>query len=114
MSHETSTFRGVRLAVFCCSGLIFLAILLAWSFPVAAKIRTCGPIYLRDADGRIINPLTGENADQPFSTRQTCGACHDYERITAGYHFQQGWDRVRDDFQKEKPWVLSDGMMGKQ
>ncbi len=96
------------------TGLILFTILLVWCLPAIAKIRTCGPIYLRDADGRVINPLTGENADQPFSTRQTCGACHDYERITSGYHFQQGWDRIRDDFSKEKPWVLSDGMMGKQ
>ncbi|BCS98609.1 hypothetical protein DSLASN_42410 [Desulfoluna limicola] len=58
--------------------------------------------------------MTGENDDAPFSTRKTCGACHDYETITKGYHFQQGWDRVRDDFSVEKPWALSDGMMGKQ
>jgi hypothetical protein len=96
------------------SGWLLLAILLLGSVPAAGKIRTCGPIYLRDADGQIINPLTGENAGQPFSTRQTCGACHDYERITSGYHFQQGWDRVRDDFKRDMPWVLSDGMMGKQ
>jgi hypothetical protein len=95
--------------------ILFLAtIFLLPHSPAQAKIRACGPFYLRDAQGDPINPMTGENADKPFSTRQTCGACHDYDRITRGYHFQQGWDRIRDDFDKSKPWVLSDGMMGKQ
>jgi hypothetical protein len=80
---------------------------------VEAAMPTCPPFHLKTEDGLIINPLTGENADQPYSTRQTCGACHNYDQITKGYHFQQGWDRIRDDFKKEKPWVLSDGMMGK-
>ena len=114
MSSIVLTCRNERRAALLFSGWILLAILLLGSVPAAGKIRTCGPIYLRDADGQIINPLTGENAGQPFSTRQTCGACHDYERITSGYHFQQGWDRVRDDFKSDMPWVLSDGMMGKQ
>ncbi|HOP46265.1 MAG TPA: hypothetical protein PK874_01270 [Desulfobacteraceae bacterium] len=80
---------------------------------LCAKVRTCPPFYLKNDSGEIINPIKGQNADQPYSTRQTCGACHDYDKITKGYHFQQGWDRIRDDFNKEKPWVLSDGMMGK-
>ena len=79
----------------------------------SAKLRTCPPFYLKTEDGKIINPISGENADQPFSTRQTCGACHNYDQITKGFHFQQGWDRVKDDYNKSKPWVLSDGMMGK-
>lgn len=86
---------------------------LLWPLPLKARERACVPFHLKTEDGKIINPLTGENADQPYSPRQTCGACHDYEAITKGYHFQQGWDRIRDDFSKEKPWVLSDGMMGK-
>ena len=114
MSSNVLTCGSQRRALLFCSGWILLAILLLGSVPASGKIRTCGPIYLRDADGQVINPMTGENADQPFSTRQTCGACHDYERITSGYHFQQGWDRVRDDYSKEKPWALSDGMLGKQ
>lgn len=109
-----SAYRFRRASSRIALGMLMTALLVMGSLPAEAKIRTCGPIYLRDADGHIINPLSGENADRPFSTRQTCGACHDYERITSGYHFQQGWDRIRDDFSKEKPWVLSDGMMGKQ
>ena len=86
---------------------------LLWPAPVTAKERACVPFHLKTEDGKIINPLNGENADQPYSPRQTCGACHDYDKITKGYHFQQGWDRIKDDFNQKKPWVLSDGMMGK-
>lgn len=81
--------------------------------PASGRERACVPFPLKTEDGMIINPLTGENADQPYSPRQTCGACHDYDRITKGYHFQQGWDRIKDDFNPKKPWLLSDGMMGK-
>ncbi len=82
---------------------------------VEAKSKACPPFFLRAEDGKIINPVTGENADQPVSTRQTCGAqgCHDYAAITKGYHFQQGWDVIKDDYNKDKPWMLSPGMMGK-
>jgi|UniRef100_A0A7C5ALL1 hypothetical protein len=78
-----------------------------------AAVRKCPPFHLKTEDGKIINPLTGENADQPYSPRQTCGTCHNYEEITKGFHFQQGWDKIRDNFSLDKPWVLSDGMMGK-
>lgn len=81
--------------------------------PVRAAAKTCGSFFLRNSQGEVINPLTGENADQPFSSRQTCGACHDYDLITKGFHFQQGWDKISDTYDKKMPWVLSDGMMGK-
>lgn len=85
----------------------------ATATPILAGSKTCGSFYLRNSNGDVINPLTGENSDQPFSTRKTCGSCHDYDLITKGYHFQQGWDRISDTFSEEKPWELSDGMMGK-
>lgn len=50
----------------------------------------CPPFVLRDEDGNVINPLTGQNADRPYSPKMTCGACHDYDKITQGYHFTQG------------------------
>lgn len=106
MAYQGYRFWGWLAAVL--AGALLLAPSLA-----SAKIRTCPPFHLKTGDGKIINPLTGENADQPYSTRQTCGACHDYDKITKGYHFQQGWNVVKDDFNKKKPWVLSDGMMGK-
>lgn len=92
-----------------CLGLLLLVAV------AAARERACIPFHLKTEDGKIINPLTGENADQPYSPRQTCGACHNYDEITKGYHFQQGWNVIRDDFgvKSKKPWVLSDGMLGK-
>jgi hypothetical protein len=92
---------------------IALAAALLLPPPALGGERACVPFHLKTQDGKIINPLTGENADQPYSPRQTCGACHDYDKITKGYHFQQGWDRIKDDFNPKKPWVLSDGMLGK-
>jgi hypothetical protein len=93
--------------------LAMLAWLLGFAPAAMAAKRQCPPFHLKTEDGKIINPLTGENADQPYSSRQTCGACHNYDEITKGYHFQQGWDKIKDDWSTTKPWVLSDGMLGK-
>ena len=79
----------------------------------SARVGSCLPFHLRTDSGEIINPLTGANADQPYSTRQTCGKCHDYDKITAGYHFQQGRSVISDSFNEDEPWSLSDGMFGK-
>lgn len=35
-------------------------------------------------------------AGAPLSPRQTCDGCHDYEAITAAYHFQLGADERVD------------------
>jgi cytochrome b subunit of formate dehydrogenase len=37
---------------------------------LSAKTRACVPFHLKTEDGKIINPLTGENADQPYSSRE--------------------------------------------
>ena len=42
-------------------------------------------IILKDEDNK--NVLSSNKA---ISTRQTCGACHDYDFITDSFHFQQG------------------------
>jgi hypothetical protein len=72
-------------------------------------------IVIRGGDGA---PLS--NQDQiPYSPRKTCGACHDYDRITRGYHFQQGRTDgsgkivISDHFDPKYPWSLSSGMYGK-
>lgn len=75
----------------------------------AGLVRTlplaCPPFHLLDEDGEIIDP-TKDEAGQPVdpkvvqgtpravSTRKTCGQCHDYERITRGYHFMMGRDEL--------------------
>ena len=72
-------------------------------------------INLLDRNGDLIDPVNGENADAPFSIKQTCGMCHDYDVITEGYHFQMGWDTVADDYGAEagRPWSLSNGFLGR-
>ncbi len=76
-------------------------------------VRVCPPFFLRDETGDVINPITGENADQPYSPRQTCGACHDYAKVTEGYHFQQGADEGPPKPLGERAqWVSTPGNYG--
>ena len=73
----------------------------------------CPPFLLRDEVGNVINPVTGENADEPYSPRQTCGGCHDYEKITQGSHFQQGADEQRPGLLGDRcQWVSTPGNYG--
>ncbi len=73
----------------------------------------CPPFFLRDEAGNVINPVTGENPDKPYSPKQTCGACHDYERITQGFHFQQGTDEQRPKVLGDRcQWVSTPGNYG--
>jgi hypothetical protein len=75
----------------------------------------CPPFHLRDEQGRIIDPINGVNASAPYSPRQTCGAagCHDYEKITRGYHFTQGQGEPPTDDQRARlAWVTSPGNVG--
>jgi formate dehydrogenase gamma subunit len=92
-------------------GLLFAGLLLA-----APLARAQHPsIYLMDAEGSIIDPINGENDQAPFSTKMTCGMCHDYDEITTGYHFQMGWEAISDDYgvAEGRPWSLSDGLLGR-
>lgn len=72
-------------------------------------------IILRGLDG---SPLTQESKT-PYSPKKTCGACHDYDLITKGYHFQQGRTDgtgkivVSDTYDPKFPWNLSSGLFGK-
>ncbi len=89
-----------------------VSVLFLWTLPAAAQHPA---INLLDANGEVIDPINGINDGAPFSTRQTCGQCHDYDTITQGYHFQMGWKSVSDDFGRAegRPWSLSDGFMGR-
>jgi formate dehydrogenase gamma subunit len=91
---------------------VALAALLMVAAPAAAQHPA---IYLLDANGGFINPVNSSNADVPFSTKRTCGMCHDYNQITQGFHFQMGWDVVSDDYGTEegRPWSLSNGFLGR-
>ena len=73
----------------------------------------CPPIFLRDENGNIIDPVSGVNVDVPYSPKQTCGECHDYEKITKGYHFLQGkGEKMGKNFQQTYPWCTSPGQYG--
>jgi len=73
----------------------------------------CPAFHLLDAEGNVIDPVHGTNADKPYSPKQTCGKCHDYEKITKGYHFTMGKGHSPTPDQAERcGWVLSPGQYG--
>jgi len=68
-------------------------------------------IALYDEDGGKIVPQ--DRASLPFSARKTCGGCHDYEKISHGWHFdyaEAGVDRGRP----AQPWIWMDERTGTQ
>lgn len=78
-------------------------------------IGVCPPFPLRDEAGNIINPLNGTNMDVPYSPKQTCGAqgCHDYDKITQGFHFTQGkGETMPPEFAARYNWASSPGNYG--
>ena len=78
-----------------------------------SDVGICPPYHLLTADGDTINPKTGQNIDKPYSPKQTCGRCHDYETITMGYHFQQGKDEMADtSLTNRAHWVTHAGNYG--
>lgn len=96
--------------------LIFQIILcVLFLAPISSQGSQHERIEIRGFDG---SPLTVDSK-VPYSPRRTCGACHDYEQITKGYHFQQGRVdgsgkiAIRDTFNPKYPWNLSSGMFGK-
>ena len=73
----------------------------------------CPPFFLYDEEGNVINPVHGINADKPYSPRQTCGKCHDYNKTTEGFHFQQGRGEKPNPLTAERClWVTSPGNYG--
>ena len=82
---------------------------------VAAEAEPHPEITLIDYDGNEISL----NSNIPYSPKNTCGECHDYDAITNAYHFQQGRTDadgniiVGDDLDSRNPWLLSRGMYGK-
>lgn len=80
----------------------FLLPVVAWSHQ---------DVWLKNEQGDRIT--AAQNRTDPYSPRKTCGGCHNYRTITSGYHFQQGFDEMRDGYDKKRAWVLSPGMFGK-
>jgi hypothetical protein len=95
--------------------LLIAALVLAAS-PYSHSARPAKPwqhqdIWLKNELGEKITPT--RNSTDPYSPRKTCGSCHGYVTVTSGYHFQQGFDQMRDGYDKSRPWVLSPGLFGK-
>jgi hypothetical protein len=96
---------------------ILISIFLCFFFPasIVSQVPLHEKIVLKGFDG---NPLTIESK-APYSPKKTCGACHNYDQITKGYHFQQGRTDgtgkiiVSDTFDPKSSWNLSSGMYGK-
>jgi len=75
----------------------------------------CPPFPLRDEQGQVIDPVKGVNDTVPYSPRQTCGTsgCHDYNKITEGFHFTQGkGEKAPDAMAARYNWVTSPGNYG--
>jgi hypothetical protein len=98
---------------------------------------TGGSVPLKDAAGLDITV----GSTTPYSPKQTCGVCHNYESdtavavknhgtgqatyevpypqhgVTAGYHFQQGrnlnWNDAQREFFHQANFTSSGGMYGK-
>lgn len=99
-------------------GLVLASLSGAWAVPhreTPSVLGVCPPFHLRDEAGDIIDPVHRVNDTVPYSPRQTCGAegCHDYARITEGYHFTQGkGEEVPADLAERIGWVSAPGNYG--
>ena len=67
-----------------------------------------GPVHLFNLKDEAGLKIRGDSeSPQPFSTRQTCGECHDYDEIAHGWHFN-AHDTSVDSGRPGEPWVLID------
>ncbi len=67
-------------------------------------------LKLYDESDHLIRP--DEKPIMPFSSKQTCRKCHDYERIRRGWHFNAA-DSVPPGRPGE-PWILVDALAATQ
>ena len=73
----------------------------------------CPPFMLFDEDGNVIDPVKGVNADKPYSPKQTCGKCHDYDKITQAYHFAMGaGEKPTAELAARCQWASTPGFYG--
>ncbi len=67
-----------------------------------------GPVHVIELFDDKGSKIRSKDADpKPFSTRKTCGECHDYEKIAAGWHFN-GHDTDIEAGRPGEPWMLVD------
>jgi hypothetical protein len=68
-------------------------------------------IPLVDEEGGKITPAVEPLL--PFSTRQSCGVCHDYEKISRGWHFNAAEPNIAPGRQGQ-PWIFVDAATATQ
>jgi hypothetical protein len=68
-------------------------------------------IDLYDADSILVRP--GDQPMLPFSTKVTCGECHNYEKVRMGWHFNAAEVNVEPG-RRGQPWILVDQKTGTQ
>ncbi|TWU27074.1 hypothetical protein Pla52o_09330 [Novipirellula galeiformis] len=120
-------YRNLRAAhrIATSSGIRFYAILIAGSMTIASpellygqttkyahsdsNARYIHHIDLYDIHNRKITP----ESDQPYSSLNTCGRCHDYETISHGWHFNAFMNDTVDGRVGE-PWIWTDPRTGTQ
>ena len=68
-------------------------------------------LALKDEAGDTISP--GDANAMLVSTRQTCGQCHDYDKIASGWHFNMSSTNACAGRPSE-PWFLVDPVTGSQ
>jgi hypothetical protein len=68
-------------------------------------------LALNDEFGDTIVP--GAHNVLPVSTRQTCGQCHDYDKIAGGWHFNMSNTNAVSG-RPAQPWFLIDSVSGSQ
>ena len=79
--------------------------------PDGSRSKAAHRIPLYDERGQEIFP--DDTPVLPFSTRMTCGPCHDYEAIRHGWHFNSP-DAEVPAGRPGEPWVLVDEKTGTQ
>lgn len=68
-------------------------------------------INLYDEEGALIR--LDDRPVLPFSTKQTCIQCHDYSKISSGWHFNAS-DPTVDPGRPGEPWILVDPITATQ
>ena len=116
MMTESALGHWRRRAIATTSGLVAVLCLALPSLAGQAPpepLGVCPPFHLLDEDGKAINPVAGTNADKPYSPKQTCGRCHDYDKITKAYHFMQGkGEKPTADQAARCQWASTPGNYG--
>ena len=97
-----------------CAAILSVGFLLFAFAPVAEGAQPANwkhqDVWLKNELGESITPT--RNTLDPYSPKMTCGVCHSYSAVTAGYHFQQGFDQMSDRYDSKRPWALSPGRFG--